>query len=222
MAPFAQATKVVTRKGIAVFPYLSEPDTKFNPEGRYGVKIRLTAEDAQPLIEAIQGELPKAQALLDEHREKAPKNKRDDFKVVSEPWAEEDNGDLTFNFGMKASGISKKTGKPWKMTPRIVDALGKTVKPNVKIGGGSIIRVSAELFPYYNASSKSAGISLKLVGVQVLVLKQYGERSAEEMGFEIEEDGFSVADIADEFGSSASDSLEDQTEEAGTFSASDF
>ena len=42
-----------TAKGIAYYPYISAPDTKFDEQGHYKVNLCLSEEDAQPVIEVI-------------------------------------------------------------------------------------------------------------------------------------------------------------------------
>ena len=42
-----------TAKGIAYYPYISAPDTKFDEQGHYKVNLCLSEEDAQPVIELI-------------------------------------------------------------------------------------------------------------------------------------------------------------------------
>ena len=49
----AMSNAFTTAKGVAAFPYLSTPDTKFNEEGEYKVNLILTKEDAQPVITQI-------------------------------------------------------------------------------------------------------------------------------------------------------------------------
>jgi len=39
--------------GIAVFPNLNKPDTKFKADGEYKVKLRVTEDEAQPLIDKV-------------------------------------------------------------------------------------------------------------------------------------------------------------------------
>ena len=47
--------KGVTPAGEALYPRLTEPDTKFNPEGMYSVKLKLPSDDSatQDLIDLL-------------------------------------------------------------------------------------------------------------------------------------------------------------------------
>ena len=40
----ARNPRYVTQVGVAIYPHLVEPDTKFNAEGEYKVKLRLSPD----------------------------------------------------------------------------------------------------------------------------------------------------------------------------------
>ena len=65
----------------------------------------------------------------------------------------------------------------------------ETEIPNV--GGGSVIKACVEIAPYYTATF-GAGITLRLRGVQIITLVEYGsgEVNAAKMGFTSEEEGY--------------------------------
>lgn len=44
---------LVTPKGLAVYPHLSKPDTKFNKDGVYTTKLKLEGEPAEVLAKTI-------------------------------------------------------------------------------------------------------------------------------------------------------------------------
>ena len=46
-----------TEKGVAFYPYISAPDTKFDEQGHYKVNLCLPKEDAKPVIELINSEI---------------------------------------------------------------------------------------------------------------------------------------------------------------------
>ena len=45
--------RVTTPKGLAVWPWLNEPDKKFNSDGEYKVNLQLSREDAQEFIDRL-------------------------------------------------------------------------------------------------------------------------------------------------------------------------
>jgi nucleoside-diphosphate-sugar epimerase len=46
-------TRVTTPKGQASYPWLKQPDTKFNPDGLYSCNILVDKSDATKLIEEV-------------------------------------------------------------------------------------------------------------------------------------------------------------------------
>lgn len=170
-----------TPRGRAIYPRLDSPDTKFKAEGVYRTKLAIPTSLAEGLIE----EIDKAHAAAQvEAKEKNPKEKK--IKESTLPYeTNPDNEDETvFNFKMSASFKDKKTDEIVNMKPGIFDAKGKPVSP--RIGGGSILRVNFEMLPYFTKLA-GAGVSLRMKGVQVLELKEWGGGDAASYGFETEE-----------------------------------
>ena len=46
-------SKITTPVGIAHYPYISKPDTKFNEKGEYKVALSIPKAEAKPIIETI-------------------------------------------------------------------------------------------------------------------------------------------------------------------------
>lgn len=175
--------RFVSPKGVASYPYLSKPDTKFNPDGEYKVSLIVAGDDASKVI-----------ALLTEKHEAAvaQAKKENAGKRVKEgelPFIEnEDDGTVTFKFKLKAK-VTPKKGDPFEQKPALFDAKGKPLTGAPKVGGGSTIKTSYEVVPYYTAIA-GAGVSLRLKAVQIIELKEYsGGGNAESYGFG-EEEGF--------------------------------
>lgn len=186
----------VTPAGVFVFPKLGEPDTKFKDEGEYSVKLRLSAEAAAPLLAKLE---PLHEAALEKGRGEfaklpvASRKKLQDLKVnplFSLDYDEDENetGDLLFNFKMTASGVSKKTGKPWTRAPRVFDA-AKNVMDGSIVWGGTVGKVAFTVNPYFVSGQGTCGLSLRLEAVQVIDLVSGGQRNADAYGFG-EEDGY--------------------------------
>jgi len=134
---------------------------------------------------------------------------------IVEPMAEEldeetadGTGVVILKAKMKASGTYKsgpKTGQKWTRTPDIFNAQGKPLKNPPQIGGGSEVKMSIELMPYYTASTGEVGISFRLNAVQLITLVSFGQRDASAHGFGAE-DGDDIDDAAeDEMGGSFGD-----------------
>jgi len=133
--------------GEANFPHLNTPDTQFNSEGIYQVKLVVDKEKAQEDIKiidkVINDELKKQNQLHP--------NKTDKFIRAPLPYKESEDGRIQFHF---------KT----KFKPKIVDHNLDDLDKN--IWGGSIIRVNYKPVGYYVAST-GLGCTLRLVAVLV-------------------------------------------------------
>lgn len=218
------ALSIKTPKGIASWPRLAEPDTKFKPEGEYSVKLRLRGADAANLVAIIDQfhdevcehfaddiKEAKAKEKNPKKREAIPERADSPYKELYENDAP--TGEYEFNFKMKASGVSKKTGKPWTRKPSVFDSKARPLQGEAlaKVGGGSVIKVVGEARPFYTAAL-GAGVSLALEAVQVIEVKTFGDRSASAFGFGDEggdDDGASANGFTDESGSSEAAGHED-------------
>ena len=174
----AQAPNVFTTpKGMAQYPWLSKPDTKFNEEGEYKVNLVLPKKDAAPVIEQINA------AFAENLKEEVKKNKGKEIKTANPPYTDElddDNkptGNVIIKFKSKAM-----------YPPAIFDAKGNVMKES-NIWGGSVIRVNSSIAPY-NVGLIGAGVSLRLRAVQVIEYVEGGTGSADRFGFEEVDGGF--------------------------------
>jgi hypothetical protein len=184
---------------VAVYPYLYRPDTKFKDAGEYKVGMHFTGAAEKQMREILDGLYDESQAQakadLAEQAKKAKKRPRK-VKPGPEPYQEHEDGGILVNFKTLASGVSKKTNKPWTRRLPIFDASGTPVSAALKIGGGSILRVGYTTGLYYTALL-GAGVTCYLEAVQVIELKTWDGPSAGTFGFE-EEEGFSAAEAGEE------------------------
>ena len=185
------------------FPKLTEPDTKFKDEGEYSVVGRAQADD--PAIKKLIATCDKAaeESLAEaKANAKTPAEARKwetkylPYKMVEDDETGEPTGEVDFKFTMKASGVSKKTGKPWTRKPSVFNAKGVPVNGEINIGGGTIGKVSFQIIPYAPTTTVGASVKMALEGVQIIDLKSYGEKSAKDHGFGEEEGGWSGDDEA--------------------------
>lgn len=213
-----------TPRGVFKYPKLNEPDTKFKEAGEYNVKLILSAEAGQALVdkltpvfeeavaagEAAYAELPVAT------RKKTPFKVNDFHSPVYDEETEDETGEFEFSFKMAASGTNKKTGKTWERKPAIFDAKGKLMTNPPEIWGGTEGKVNFEVMPYFTATA-GAGISLRLNAVQIIELVSGGTaRSASAFGFG-EEEGFDSSEMGDEEeNTTAGDSTEADDNEEDT------
>lgn len=188
-------------RGVFVYPKLNEPDygtTEFpKPDGEYSVTLRLSHDEAEPLLKKLKPHLDAAYEAGREAFAKLPVGTRkklkditenDLFKVEYDRETEEETGYLLFKFTMKASGKTK-TGREWSRSPAIFDAKGKRMDKVPPIWGGTVGKVAFEARPYFIVGSGAAGLKLSLNAVQIIDLVSGGGRTADGYGFG-EEDGY--------------------------------
>ena len=193
----SKVEKITSPKGIASYPWLTKPDTKFDKGGVYKINLIVPAADAADLMADLERRLEvfKAEETKNDPKKfKAYKNVRLPFDQELDDDGNE-TGNVVFKFKQNAT-FKSKTEKNSDGTPKVehvapiptFDAKGKKV--NVKLGGGSTVKVSFSPIGYSNATNKEFGLTLRLKAVQVLDLKEYeGGAKAENYGFG-EEDGF--------------------------------
>ena len=196
---------IVTPMGNAIYPWLTSPDTKFNPEGEYKVSLSVKEKEATPLISKIDSQIKEAIKL-------APQGKK--VKESEKPYQPEldddgqETGNIIFKFKMRAQ-IKTKDGRTIPMSPKLFDASGVLMTECNSIWGGSKIKVSADMIPYYVAAV-GAGVSLRLKAVQVIDLVTGGGDDAGSFGFQ-KEDGYKAPDksASDQNDFNAEDDQED-------------
>ena len=172
----AQKT-ITTPVGIARYPSLNRPDTKFDDVGVFKVNLEMSTEDAEPFLKQIEALF--SEFVADKKREL----KKDKLKLHAAPW--EDNDGLTqLKLKVKAMGKSKE-GETFSRQPKLFGADGQPLEANV--GGGSKIKVAVVPYCWYTASL-GAGITLQPKAVQVLDLVTWGDGgSASAYGFDVTE-----------------------------------
>lgn len=219
---FTPAPKVVTPKGTAIWPKLNAPDTKYNADGVYEVKLAFDAgTDLSAIKNKVQQQIDRKYDEMVEQLEadgkgglakKLAKRPLDDhFKAEEDEQTGDETGRVIIKAKMKASGVSKKTGKRWERKPDIVDAKGNKLRNVPSIGGGTEMKLCVELAPYYAPNDKVIGVSFRLAAVQIIKLVSFGERSAGDYGFGAEEgDDLSSMDMVDDTPPFAADAEEDE------------
>lgn len=209
--------RLTTPKGIAKFPRLNTPDTKFNANGEYKVSLILDPAEHQDFLDMLDQLADEAYEAAKEDilengkgSQKARENQAKQV-VRNEPYIAEldqdgeETGMAEVRFKMKAL-IKTKDGRELSFSPKLFDAQGQPIDPaKVEIWGGSVIRVNFTPSPYYVAATKSAGVSLQLNAVQVLELVTGGGGNAESFGFEVEEGGYSAPAVDDDEDSNSDD-----------------
>ena len=180
-------TKMTSPKGTAVWPWLNEPDTRYDDNGVYTVQLRLDAEEAA----AFTAELKEKFKLGYEQQAKEQGKKK--LKLAPMPWKdhEDDQGNATgkvdFKFKMKAA--YEYEGKKIDNRVLLIDAKRNPV--TAQIGSGSSIRCGFEPYVWY-VPSMGVGMTLRLKAVQVIDLVEFGKGGGtDDFDFQ-EEEGFTA------------------------------
>ena len=185
MSNFNKPVTVTTPKGIAQYPWLNEPDTKFNPDGDY--KTNLILEDT-PEVRTMLTKLEQIREDYIAEWQTDPRNKGKKF-MEADLFDENEDGTITLKMKAKAR-ITTREGQTVDTNIPLFDAKGKPIFD--KIGGGSTIRVNFQPIPFYMASTKMMGVSYRIKAVQVIDLQLFsGGGDASKYGF-IEEDGYTA------------------------------
>lgn len=211
--------KANTPKGIAIFPWLNTPDTKFKAEGEFRVKLRLEGQVAEDFIAHVDALFDKAiDAVAKEKGLDAAKKKK--LKLADKPYkqaTDKDGNDIEgaydFTFKSKASYKNKQGTVVNRKVP-MFDAKGTPI--NVVVYGGSELKVRYEASAFFSPAFGS-GVSLRLEAVQIINLRTSGSSggSADEFGFG-EEEGYTAA-----FGEEPAGSGQESKGTGGTSSEDD-
>lgn len=209
--------RYVTPTGIAMYPWLNKPDTKFDPDGLYHVNLKFEKES--PELEFLLKDLEK---MLDDYYQAAcdnPKYAKFKSKIQkADIFEEDDEGCKVFKFKQKA--VIKSVKGTFNAKIALFDSKGKPSKDTV--GGGSQIKVCFSAIPYFVPSTKTVGLTLRPVAVQIISLQSINGSSAESYGFKSEEGGYeytpSEEDTPFEEGTLDDEGFDDEdSEEASRF-----
>jgi hypothetical protein len=191
----------ISPRGTSLYPRLNAPDTKYAPEGKYSVKLKLAGNDAN-----VQAWVAKLEKIRDDffdaevERLTAEKKralameltKEDVVKIERDQETGEETGFLLITASMKASG-TRKDGSTWTQKPTIFDAKGTELKNPPAIWGGTEMKVGMDVEAFVNQTSKKVCLSTRLTAAQILKLVSGGQRSFGAMGFQAE-DGDEIED----------------------------
>ena len=197
---------MTTPKGKAVWPRLKEPDTKFDAEGMYSVKLHVSEEDFKAFEATLQ---PKLDAAYKAECDRLGKSQ---LRMSStSPLRITDEGEYEIYAKQKAK-VETRSKKTLEFSIGAVDSQGKKIEmPNV--GSGSILKLAVEPSTWF-VPSQGFGYSLRLKAVQIIDLCEFGESGDQgDFGFSCEEDGYVGS------GEKLDEAIEDEDEAEETTSA---
>jgi hypothetical protein len=200
-------------KGIAHYPRITKADTKYNEHGTYSANVILPLAEAKPHIDALQ-------VIAKPHMGKAlPVRKNQLWYYEVDKETGEETGMVIFKIAVRNREVTDKRTKEksiWDRKPSLFDSKAVLIKRPPAIGGGSLIKVTAEVY-FGKDKDGNPSINLQPTAVQLLKLVEYtgNERSASDYGLEAEEEeGGYVA--GDDFEEVADDAEGETPAEPGT------
>lgn len=169
---------ITTPAGVAQWPRLNEPDTRFDELGVYRTSLIVEGDEGQELADQLQAYFESAMTELQSGKKK--------LREAPLPWEaeiDEDTGEETgrwvFKCKQKAARLNPTTGEK---EPLFVQLVGADAKPtDAQVGAGSIIKCRV-MVTAWHVPALGVGLSLKLLAVQVLEAKSYSG-DAKSFGF---------------------------------------
>lgn len=179
--------RLTTPKGYAQYPYLKDPDTKFNPDGDYKVNLAMDDNEATgKLIAKLQETLEDFYNSNEEVAKAVAKGRK---VIMSDIYENDEEGRIVLKFKQKAK-ITKKNGEKINIKLPQFDSRGNPTEA-ANIGRDSVIKVNFSVRPYYLPTTKTCGLSLRPVAIQVIQLNEFsGGGTAESYGFSDEGEGY--------------------------------
>ena len=176
-------------EGSALWAKVQEPDTKFDPDGTYSISVLVPETEAQEMCEYLDDIVDKAYA---EEIKNSPKKKAalSTRKGYDYNYDQEGNQTYLIEFKIKLKAkVNRQDGTSFSQKPIVVDAKRQPLNPDIAVGNGSDVKVAFEPRPYVMNSTKQVGVSLRMKGVQVINLVEYGNSVSTMFD---EEDGYVV------------------------------
>jgi hypothetical protein len=211
---------LVSERGVAVWPHVNSPDTKYNKDGLYHTKLAFDPSNPKQaaFLAALEERL---EAWVESLTETLPPAKRKTLKInpVVQDEIDRDSGDETgrklVSFKMYATGKDR-DGNPTKREPRFFDAKGARIPMSLvpRLSGGSVLKIDFSPSEYHTGKNE-CGITLYLNGIQIITAVEY---SAGKSPFGDEGDGF----VAPRVEESTSFGNEESHDDASTQEDGDF
>jgi hypothetical protein len=181
---------VVSPRGVAQWPKLTKPDTKFKADGEYSVTLIFDPNNSGDLA-FIAGLRKAADEGFAAAQKEAGRKQLIQCPIKAGEEVNKDGsptGRLRVVFAAKAGG-ERKDGSKWSFRPALFDSKGRVLPNDILIYGGSVLKVA---FSIRHTAMKTGMFytTFNLKSVMVLDLKSGVERSASEFGFTTEDEGY--------------------------------
>lgn len=145
-----------TPEGIANWPFLTEPDFKYDKGGVYKVELEIPrCNESDNLFELIQKEI----------KEAGPDSLKEGKPPIN---YDKENDSYRIRLAMTRHVINKIKGIDFIQKPQIFDVFNNPWPEDIKIQSGAILKCAFVIAPY---CTNIRGVTLRLTHVQVIQLK---------------------------------------------------
>lgn len=180
---------ITTPIGVAYYPKLTMPDTKFEADGEYTCKLHVSEKEYNEFKAQIDPWFEKEyQQFVKESGQKSLE------RVPASKLPLKINKDGDYEIKAKQIARKKTSQGDWTFTINVVDSQGNRMDSSVNIGSGSKIRLSLQP-KSYNSPMMGVGYTFKLRGAQVIDLVEYSSGGVS--GFDAVEGGFVAEQLDD-------------------------
>ncbi len=170
---------LTTPAGVAFYPHVVTPNTKFDENGVFDCKLHVSEGDYNSF------ELKVKEIVNAAYDEECARQGKKTLKVFEKkPLRVNEEGDFEIYAKQKHKILTSK-GETLVFSVALYDSKGQKISDEPKIGSGSRLRLGVEVAPYYT-DMIGFGYTLRLKAVQLLELKEYTGK----FGFTSEEDGY--------------------------------
>lgn len=170
---------LTTPKGKAVYPHITQPDTKFNADGVYSTKLHVSEDDFNLFSKGVQ------ETVEREYDAECKAKGKQLRRAPSQPLRITEDGD----FEIYAKQVAQRQTKKGllEFTVPVFDSKGKRISEVPNIGSGSELKLSVEVYTWYT-DLQGFGYTLRLKAVQLLDLVEYS--GGGNFGFDAEDGGY--------------------------------
>jgi len=144
-----------TPVGTAAWPWLNKPDTRFDADGVYQVKMIFNKKDIKPIKTIVD-------PLMDGGKHNPIKPEMDDEGNPT--------GNHIVQFKMKAR-VKTKNGEEFTQKPILLDTLGNRVVDQV--GAGSKLKIAYQAIPF---NQGAGGVTMRMQKVRIVELVEYQDK----------------------------------------------
>jgi hypothetical protein len=178
--------QLTTPIGTALYPKLTTPDTKFDENGVYSVKLMLTKADYESLVQKIDPWLEGKKSLKRSERLPLKENDDGEYELYAKQNATRETKKGTFEFVVA-----------------LFDSAGKKINNPPNIGSGSKMRLGVIPVAWFSPLI-GVGYTFRLKAAQIIELKEF-DGGGGDFAFDAEEGGFVSEDLGDAFDNDSKD-----------------